>query len=52
MLEAGQSVFVPEGAIHRMENYGTSPMVLIEVQLGTYLGEDGIVRYKDIYDRS
>lgn len=51
-VKAGQSVFVPLGAVHRMENYGTSPMVLIEVQLGTYLGEDDIVRYEDIYARS
>jgi len=50
-VKAGQSVFVPLGAVHRMENYGTSPMVLIEVQLGTYLGEDDIVRYEDIYER-
>lgn len=52
LVEAGHSVYVPKGAIHRMENTGTSPMVLIEVQLGTYFGEDDIVRYEDIYDRS
>lgn len=34
-----------------MENCGTSPMVLIEVQIGTYLGEDDIIRYEDIYAR-
>ncbi len=47
----GQSVYVPLGAKHRMENLGELPMVLIEVQIGTYLGEDDIVRYEDIYSR-
>ena len=51
LVKAGESVFVPLGAVHRMENFGTSPMVLIEVQLGTYLGEDDIVRYEDLYKR-
>ena len=50
-LGAGQSVYVPQGAVHRMENPSTDPMVLIEVQIGTYLGEDDIVRYEDIYSR-
>ena len=52
VVKAGESVFVPLGAIHRMENTGTSSMVLIEVQLGNYLGEDDIVRYDDIYARN
>lgn len=43
---AGQSVFVPLGAVKRMKNHGTWPTVIIEVQLGTYLGEDDIVRYE------
>ena len=51
LLEAGKSVYVPLGAIHRMENPGTQPMILIEVQIGTYLGEDDIVRYEDAYAR-
>ena len=51
LVEAGQSVYVPQGAIHRMENTGTSSMILIEVQIGTYFGEDDIVRYEDIYER-
>lgn len=51
LVEAGQSVFVPQGAIHRMENTGKLPMVLIEVQIGTYFGEDDIVRYEDVYAR-
>jgi mannose-1-phosphate guanylyltransferase/mannose-6-phosphate isomerase len=51
LIESGQSVYVPMGAIHRMENRGTRPMVLIEVQIGTYFGEDDIVRYQDRYER-
>lgn len=51
LLQEGQSVYVPQGAKHRMENPGQSPMLLIEVQIGTYLGEDDIIRYEDIYAR-
>jgi mannose-1-phosphate guanylyltransferase/mannose-6-phosphate isomerase len=51
-IKEGQSVFVPVGAIHRMENKGSRPMVLIEVQTGTYLGEDDIIRYEDKYSRT
>ena len=46
-----QSVYVPLGEKHRMENPGKVPMVLIEVQTGSYLGEDDIVRYEDAYAR-
>jgi mannose-1-phosphate guanylyltransferase/mannose-6-phosphate isomerase len=51
-LEPNQSVHIPLGAIHRMENPGDLPMHLIEVQCGSYLGEDDIVRYEDVYGRS
>lgn len=51
MLEENQSIYIPLGAIHRMENTGQVPLVLIEVQTGSYLGEDDIVRYEDIYSR-
>ena len=51
-LKAGYSVYVPLGAIHRMENPGKQPMVLIEVQIGTYFGEDDIIRYEDVYARN
>jgi len=51
MVSENQSVFVPLGAVHRMENPGKVPMVLIEVQTGSYLGEDDIVRYEDVYAR-
>jgi mannose-1-phosphate guanylyltransferase / mannose-6-phosphate isomerase len=51
LVTEGQSVFVPLGAKHRMENRGKAPMLLIEVQIGTYLGEDDIIRYEDVYSR-
>ena len=52
LISEGQSVYVPLGAVHCMENPGKLPMVLVEVQIGSYLGEDDIIRYKDIYARS
>jgi len=52
LLTENQSVYIPLGAIHRMENPGKVPMVLIEVQTGTYLGEDDIIRYEDVYART
>jgi mannose-1-phosphate guanylyltransferase/mannose-6-phosphate isomerase len=52
LVTENQSVYIPLGAVHRMENPGKVPMVLIEVQTGLYLGEDDIVRYEDIYARS
>ena len=52
LVTEGQSVYVPLGAVHRMENPGKLPMVLIEIQIGTYLGEDDIIRYEDIYARN
>ncbi len=52
LVTENQSVYIPLGAIHRMENPGKVPMVLIEVQTGSYLGEDDIIRYEDIYARS
>ena len=52
LVTEGQSVYVPLGSIHRMENPGKLPMVLIEVQIGGYLGEDDIIRYQDEYSRT
>lgn len=52
LVTEGQSVYVPLGAVHRMENPGKLPMVLIEVQIGTYLGENDIIRYEDVYARN
>ncbi|RWR29848.1 mannose-1-phosphate guanylyltransferase/mannose-6-phosphate isomerase [Sinirhodobacter populi] len=51
LVTENQSVYIPLGAVHRMENPGKVPMVLIEVQTGTYLGEDDIIRYEDVYSR-
>ncbi|CUK08735.1 Alginate biosynthesis protein AlgA [Shimia thalassica] len=51
LVSENQSIYIPLGAVHRMENPGKVPMVLIEVQTGTYLGEDDIIRYEDLYAR-
>ncbi|PCH99053.1 MAG: mannose-1-phosphate guanylyltransferase/mannose-6-phosphate isomerase [Rhodobacteraceae bacterium] len=51
LVGENQSVYIPVGDKHRMENPGKVPMVLIEVQTGSYLGEDDIVRYEDVYAR-
>lgn len=51
LVSENQSIYVPLGAVHRMENPGKLPMVLIEVQTGSYLGEDDIIRYEDVYAR-
>lgn len=51
LVSENQSVYIPLGAIHRLENPGKVPLHLIEVQTGAYLGEDDIVRYEDIYAR-
>ena len=52
LVTENQSVYIPLGAVHRMENPGKVPMVLIEVQTGIYLGEDDIIRYEDVYART
>ena len=52
LLTENQSVYIPLGAVHRMENPGHVPMMLIEVQTGAYLGEDDIIRYEDVYQRT
>lgn len=51
LLSENQSVYVPLGARHRLENPGKLPLTLIEVQTGSYLGEDDIIRYDDAYAR-
>jgi mannose-6-phosphate isomerase-like protein (cupin superfamily) len=51
-LVANQSTDIPLGTAHRLENPGTEPLHLIEVQSGDYLGEDDIRRIDDIYGRS
>jgi mannose-1-phosphate guanylyltransferase / mannose-6-phosphate isomerase len=51
LIAENQSVYIPLGAVHRMENPGKVPLTLIEVQTGSYLGEDDIIRYEDVYAR-
>jgi mannose-1-phosphate guanylyltransferase/mannose-6-phosphate isomerase len=51
LVTENQHVYIPLGAKHRMENPGKVALVLIEVQTGTYLGEDDILRYEDLYGR-
>lgn len=51
LLRENESIFVPLGCMHRLENPGKVPLNLIEVQSGPYLGEDDIVRVEDIYHR-
>ena len=52
LIGENQSVYIPLGTVHRLENRGKVNVVLIEVQTGSYLGEDDIVRYDDAYARS
>ena len=52
LLSENDSIYVPLGTKHRLENPGMLPLVLIEVQTGSYLGEDDIIRYEDVYARS
>ncbi|HID97204.1 MAG TPA: mannose-1-phosphate guanylyltransferase/mannose-6-phosphate isomerase [Thermodesulfobacteriaceae bacterium] len=51
MLTEDQSTYIPLGTKHRLENPGVIPLELIEVQTGSYLGEDDIVRFEDVYGR-
>jgi mannose-6-phosphate isomerase-like protein (cupin superfamily) len=51
-LKPGQSVDVPKGAVHRIMNPGDIPLVLVEVQMGDYFGEDDIIRMEDDYGRN
>ena len=50
-LTSGQSIFIPLAAKHRLQNNTHRPLVIIEVQIGSYLGEDDIIRYEDNYSR-
>lgn len=52
VLQTNQSIYVPQGTRHRLANPGTEPLEIIEVQTGSYLGEDDIVRFADLYRRS
>lgn len=52
LLSENQSIYIPLGAVHSLENPGLIPVELIEVQSGSYLGEDDIVRFSDCYGRT
>jgi len=52
LLQADESIYIPKGSRHRLENAGEGQLELIEVQTGDYLGEDDIVRFSDNYGRS
>ena len=51
LLHANESTYIPAGQMHRLTNPGLIECVMIEVQVGVYLGEDDIVRFSDIYGR-
>ncbi|MGE4560378.1 MAG: mannose-1-phosphate guanylyltransferase/mannose-6-phosphate isomerase [Desulfobulbus sp.] len=52
LLKENESTYIPSCTVHRLENPGVIPLELIEVQIGSYLGEDDIVRYDDEYGRT
>jgi len=51
LLTENQSTYIPLGQVHRLANPGKVPLEIIEVQSGSYLGEDDIVRFEDVYGR-
>tara|TARA_R110000796_G_scaffold3840_1_gene14763 strand:- start:345 stop:686 length:342 start_codon:yes stop_codon:yes gene_type:complete len=51
VLIAGQNIYIPKGSSHRIQNIGEDDLIFIEVQCGTYFGEDDIVRLQDDYRR-
>ena len=50
-VRSNESTFIPAGRKHRLANAGDEDLVIIEVQTGSYLGEDDILRYEDVYGR-
>ena len=52
LLTENQSTYIPLGQTHRLANPGKVPLEIIEVQSGSYLGEDDIVRFEDTYGRA
>lgn len=52
LIAAGQAIDIPVGSAHRVENPGTEDLIFIEVQRGSYLGEDDIVRLEDDFGRT
>jgi len=51
-VHENESIYIPIGAVHRLANHGKIPLELIEIQTGSYLGEDDIIRIEDVYKRS
>jgi len=52
LVTENESVFIKKGQVHRLENPGKIPLMMIEVQYGSYLEEDDIIRCEDLYDRT
>jgi mannose-1-phosphate guanylyltransferase/mannose-6-phosphate isomerase len=52
MVHENESIYLPIGCVHRMANPGKIPLELIEVQVGSYVGEDDIIRIEDVYKRT
>ena len=52
LLNKNESIYIPKGSKHRLSNPCKTPLILIEVQSGEYLGEDDIVRFEDNYGRA
>ena len=50
-LKEGESAYIPKGTTHRLENPWDLDLLIIEIQTGSYLGEDDIIRYEDLYAR-
>ena len=50
-VQSGDYIFIPKDSKHRIRNSGTTPLEFVEVQTGSYFGEDDIVRYQDDYNR-
>jgi mannose-1-phosphate guanylyltransferase/mannose-6-phosphate isomerase len=51
LLSENESTYIPLGVTHRLENPGRVELEMVEVQSGSYLGEDDIVRFEDVYGR-
>ena len=51
-LFENQSTYIPKGSLHRLENHQDTPLEIIEIQTGDYLGEDDIIRQEDDYERN
>ena len=51
LISENESTYIPLGTVHRLENAGVIPLEIVEVQSGSYLGEDDIIRFEDKYGR-